>query len=338
MCASLVAAPNPGSFESAKDLFELGQLEDAEQAFEILVASDPKAAEVNFYLGEIALRQNAPVKAVTWFERSVAAAPAVSRYHHRLGDAFGRAAQEASIFSALGLARKCLRAYQRAVELDPGNLDARFSLFLFYRNAPGIIGGGADRAAAEAAAIARADPDRGRIAIAALHVSKKKYEDARAVLAEIRPVDLAQVSGNAVFLSDARWTSAKVGWGAPVRNHAWFDERSPQGFVLIVHGRLYAKGLYAHSPSQFVFALESKWNVFRATLGLRDGADAQGSAIFIIRGDGRELFRSAVLRVNASEHVTIDVRGVNELELVTESGEGHNRSSWAIWAEPTLRR
>jgi hypothetical protein len=39
MCASLVAAPNPGSFESAKDLFELGQLEDAEQAFEILVAS-----------------------------------------------------------------------------------------------------------------------------------------------------------------------------------------------------------------------------------------------------------------------------------------------------------
>ena len=338
LCAQLPAAVNSAAIESARTLYELDQLDRALQAFETLATTAPANGEIDFYLGEIAFRRNDTEKATAHFEKAVVAAPTVSRYHHRLGDAYGRAAQDASVFSALGLAKKCLRSFQRAVELDPDNLDARFSLFTFYRGAPALIGGGASRAAAEAAAIKARDPDRGRIAFAALYVSQKKFDAARAELAEIRPVDLAKVAGDRFFLSDVTWKAAQVGWGAPARNHAWFDEKSHPGVVLIVHGRLYSKGLYAHSPSRYTFALDGKWKRFTATIGLRDGAHEQGSAGFIVRGDGRELYRSVTLRVNASARVKLDVSGINELELVTEPGETHHHNSWAIWVEPRVQR
>jgi tetratricopeptide (TPR) repeat protein len=334
----LVAAIDPAALAEARSLYERDKLPEAQHAFETLAVTQPAAAEVNFFLGEIALRANDPEKAITYFERAVAGAPNNSRYHHRLGDAYGRAAQSASIFNALGLAKKCRRAFERAVELDPGNVDARFSLFMFYRGAPAIIGGGAEKATAEAAAIKKLDPDCGRVAFAALYVSQKKFDAARSELAAFTPINLAAVTSNRAFVSDVAWTTARVGWGQPARNHAWFDEQSHPGVVLIVHGRLYSKGLYAHSPSRYIFGLDGKWKAFTATIGLRDGAQEQGSSIFIVRGDGRELFRSPMLRVNASQRMNIDVTGVNQLELVTEPGESHNHFSWAIWVEPMLQR
>jgi tetratricopeptide (TPR) repeat protein len=332
------AAPDSSAIAAARALVEAGKNNEAEKAFEQLAASDPRNAEINFHLGEFALRRNQLEKAITFFEAAVSAAPESSLYHHRLGDAYGRSAQKASVFRALGLAKKCLAAFQRAVELDSNNVAARYSLFTFYRSAPGIIGGGVDKAAAQAAAIKKLDPHRGRLAFAALHVSQKKYADARAELAENRPLDLAAVHGDAVYLSDVEWTNASVGWGEPARNYTWFDENNQSGVVLLVHGRLYAKGLYAHSPSRYTFALDGKWKVFTATVGLRDGAHAMGSAVFIVLGDGRELYRSSLLRTDASDSVRLDVSGVQRLELVTEPGEQHKHFSWAIWAEPMVRR
>ena len=334
----MLAATEPTALNTARALFEAGKFSEAQQAFEELAAVDADNAEINFYLGEFALRRNEPEPAIAFLERAAKAAPSNSVYHHRLGDAYGRFAQQASIFRALGLAKKCVAAFQRAVELDPLNINARYSLFTFYRSAPSIIGGGADKAAAEAAAIKKLDPDRGRIALAALHVSQKKYAEARAELAANHPLDLAAVTSDRVYLSDAEWTSATVGWGEPARNYTWFDEHNQSGVVLIVHGRLYGKGLYAHSPSRYTYALDGKWNIFTATVGLREGAPEQGSAIFAVRGDGRELFRSAMLRADESRHVRLDVTGIRVLELVTEPGEQHNHFSWAIWAEPMLRR
>ena len=71
---------------------------------------------------------------------------------------------------------------------------------------------------------------------------------------------------------------------------------------------------------------------------LRRERSPRNSAVFIVRGDGRELFRSATLQVNASQPVKIDVTGVNELELVTEPGGANNHFSWAIWVEPKVQR
>ena len=181
----LHADVDPARFAAAKELFDAKKLPEAQQAFEKLAAAEPKDAEVNFYLGELAFRRDDAEKAVSYFEKAAAAGPKVSRYQRRLGDAYGRTAQKAGALSKFGWAKKCLAAYQRAVELDPSDVDAHNSLFDYYRMAPGIAGGSSEKALAEAAAIKRLDPARGRIAFATHYVAEKKYDQAIAEFDEV---------------------------------------------------------------------------------------------------------------------------------------------------------
>jgi tetratricopeptide (TPR) repeat protein len=172
------------AFDAARILFESRRPAEAQAAFEELAATDPHNPEINHYLGQLANRRNDPEKAVPYFEAAVAAAPAVARHHHGLGDAYGRSAQRAGLLSKFGLAKKCLAAYERAVALEPGNVDFRQSLFEYYRQAPGLAGGGFDKAVAQAGAMKQIDPTRGRIAFATLYASEKKYAEAFAQFAE----------------------------------------------------------------------------------------------------------------------------------------------------------
>ncbi|MGA2174080.1 MAG: NPCBM/NEW2 domain-containing protein [Verrucomicrobiota bacterium] len=176
------------------------------------------------------------------------------------------------------------------------------------------------------------------VAAAPTPEAARKLRLLRAVLDPAAPFALAAVQGDSAFLSDAAWTDAKVGWGQVARNYFWFDQRIQEGVFLTLGDRFYDKGLYAHSPARYVFPVDGKWKTFTATIGLRDGANIQGSAIFTVRGDGRELYRSRLLRVGEQEDVKIDISQVKELELLTDGGEGHNHSSWAIWAEPKVQR
>lgn len=186
--ASLSArAANDGAdaFAAARALYEARRPAEAQQAFEKLAAADPRNADVHYYLGQLANRRNEPETALRHFEAAVAAAPQAGRHQHGLGDAYGRMAQKAPVFSKFGLAKKCLAAYQRAVELEPDNVDFRLSLFEYYRQAPGLAGGGFDKAAAQAEAIKRLDPFRGRIAFATLYAGEKQYDRAFAEFDEV---------------------------------------------------------------------------------------------------------------------------------------------------------
>jgi hypothetical protein len=168
--------------------------------------------------------------------------------------------------------------------------------------------------------------------------SARKLRLLRTILDPAAPVSLDSVPGNSAFLSDATWTDAKVGWGQVARNYWWFDKDIRDGIFISICGQFYDQALYAHSSSRYVFPLDNKWKTFTATIGLRDGASIVGSAVFTVRGDGRELYRSPILRVGQREIVQVDISQVKELELLTEGGEGHNHFSWAIWAEPKVQR
>ena len=181
----LVGAVDPEQLAAARALFEARKLPDAQQAFAKLATADPQNAEVNFYLGELAWRRDDAEKTVAYFERAVAGDPKMSRYQRRLGDAYGRTAQKAGAFSKFGWARKCLAAYQRAVELDPKDVDAHSSLFDYYRMAPGIAGGSNEKALAEAAAMKQLNPARGRIAFATFYLGEKKSDQALAQFDEV---------------------------------------------------------------------------------------------------------------------------------------------------------
>jgi len=95
--------------------------------------------------------------------------PQSSLYHLWLGRIYGEKADRVSFFSAAGLAKKVRTSFERAVELAPNGWEARADLGEFYLEAPGIVGGGKDKARQQANALMPIKPGKaywlmGRIA------------------------------------------------------------------------------------------------------------------------------------------------------------------------------
>ena len=198
-------ASESAALASARALYDAGRFSDARPAFQKLEAADPGNADAHYYLGQLALERDDADAAVRELEKATALAPDSARAHDALGDAYGRSAQKAGVFSRFGLARRCLAEYQRAVALEPNSVDFHESLFGYCVNAPAIVGGGVGKAADEAAVIRRLDPKRGHQAFATLYSVDAKFDLALAELDEIlktSPDDYAalyQVGRNAAL-------------------------------------------------------------------------------------------------------------------------------------------
>jgi len=183
------AAFDPAAFNAAVELYTQRKPLEAQKAFEALAPANPQNADIQFYLGRLALQRGDQGKAVAYLEKAVSLTPTDARFHHRLGDAYGLSAQKAGLFSKMSLAGKCRAEYEKAVELDPKNIDARFALTGFYQNAPAIAGGGIDKAHAQAEEIRKLDANLGRMAVAGVYVVEKKYDRAYAEFEEALKVN-----------------------------------------------------------------------------------------------------------------------------------------------------
>ncbi|MEJ1971402.1 MAG: tetratricopeptide repeat protein [Lacunisphaera sp.] len=179
------AAIPPAQFDRIHALVRDHKLREAERAAQALVAAHPGEPEAHALLGSVRIDQGDAGNAVAEYEKAAELAPANSGYQRELGDTYGFAAQQAGMLSKMSWAKKCGVAYEKAVELDPKNLAARSSLMAFYQQAPALIGGGLDKAYAQAAAIKEADATRGLVAYAMLNIGEKKYGEASAKLEEV---------------------------------------------------------------------------------------------------------------------------------------------------------
>ena len=90
-------------------------------------------------------------------KKAVALDPNNGRYHRWLGHVYGEKAARANFLSAAGLAGKTRQELERAVELSPHDVDSRVDLAEFYLEAPGIVGGGHDKARAQAKILGTTD-------------------------------------------------------------------------------------------------------------------------------------------------------------------------------------
>ena len=84
--------------------------------------------------------------------------PLDSEYHLWLGRAYGEKARSMHSIKAYELAKKVRREFERAVELDNGNVDALSDLGEFYTAAPGIVGGDKKKAQGVAQTLEQYEP------------------------------------------------------------------------------------------------------------------------------------------------------------------------------------
>src|SRR5712671_2243913 len=153
--------------ESPQDLLAGGRVDEALQTLQQQIHSSP-AAETYNLLCRAHFELNAWDAGIPACEKAIALEPNNGLYHLWLGRIYGEKADRAGFFSAAGLAKKVRSEFERAVELSPNSWEARTDLAEFYLEAPGVVGGGKDKARAQAALIAPLNPAmahwvRGRI-------------------------------------------------------------------------------------------------------------------------------------------------------------------------------
>jgi tetratricopeptide (TPR) repeat protein len=121
-------------------LFERGQFAAAQQFFEAFVSQYPTDPAGVYYLGRIAFESKQYDQASTWFEQAVQLDSGNSDYHRWLGRTYGQQAQHAG-GEAFFLARKVKTHLEKAVELNPDNIEARFDLMEYYlQRLPSLAG------------------------------------------------------------------------------------------------------------------------------------------------------------------------------------------------------
>jgi tetratricopeptide (TPR) repeat protein len=207
VCVSLLLAAWPLLAVSAPDLDQARkfyQLTDYENSLQILQAIQPKDGAVFELIGRNRYMQGEYKKATEMLEKAAAAEPGNSDYELWLGRAFGRRAETASPFTAAASANKARQHFEKAVELNPRNLEALSDLFEYYLEAPGFMGGGLDKAAGVAGQMASMDPVEGHWAQARLAEKKKEFvsaEDHLERAAEMAPHQAGRLIDLARFLS-----------------------------------------------------------------------------------------------------------------------------------------
>jgi tetratricopeptide (TPR) repeat protein len=129
-----------------------------------------------YYLGRVQFEEDMYKEAAKSFEKAVEYNEQSSLFHLWLGRAFGIRAQQANLLLKGRYGNKFKDHIDLAIEYDPDNLSAREDRLQFYLQAPGFMGGGTDKAYAEAESIYVRDLSRGVNARVQVLVDDKKLD------------------------------------------------------------------------------------------------------------------------------------------------------------------
>ncbi|HJX00742.1 MAG TPA: tetratricopeptide repeat protein [Terriglobales bacterium] len=233
---SLAAVADANSpLESVHQLLVNGQADAAIRVLTSSIKSNPSRPEEHNLLCRIHFAEERWDAAVAECERAVSLNPRSSLNQLWLGRAYGEKADHSSWFSAIAFAKKTRIAFEKSVELDPSNVEARSDLSEYYIEAPGFLGGGTDKAAAQANTVEKLEPAtaywiRARIAEHEKRNSEAERQYKRAIEAEKnsarRLFDLASFYRRANRLDDLEATIQKSAKANTSNDSTLFDAAS----------------------------------------------------------------------------------------------------------------
>ena len=144
--------------DGPSELLAAGRVDDAISQLSGKISSSPNDGPSHNLLCRAYFAVGNWDRAIAACEKAVSLDPTNSEYHLWLGRAYGEKADAANFFSAAGLAKKVRTEFERSVALNPDNAAARTDLAEFYLEAPGIVGGGEDKARAQAEVLLKLAP------------------------------------------------------------------------------------------------------------------------------------------------------------------------------------
>jgi Flp pilus assembly protein TadD len=186
----LIASLTASLADSAKDKLAAGRIDEAIAELNGRLSSAPADAESSNLLCRAYFTLEEWDRAESSCRKAVSLDPANSRFHLWLGRVYGEKADRVNFLAAAGLVGKVRGEFERAVQLNPKDVETRLDLAEFYIEAPSIVGGGEQKAREQAQSIATVNPAREHWIYA--RIAEKKRDAATAEREYHQYIDLSK--------------------------------------------------------------------------------------------------------------------------------------------------
>lgn len=133
-------------YSKAEKLFEAGKYDQARPIFESFLKENPSHLKTLEYLGDIAGHAKSWDKAIVYYRKLKQLKPSEANYYYKYGGVLGMKAKESNKFAALGMIGEVKASFEKAIELNPKHIEARWALVMIYIQLPGIVGGSETKA------------------------------------------------------------------------------------------------------------------------------------------------------------------------------------------------
>jgi tetratricopeptide (TPR) repeat protein len=149
------------------------------------LAAEPGDPQATLALGFAVLPEAEPAAieaAVPLAEACIARHPDAAECHYMLGNLLGVQALQGGMLKGMRLAGRIRESFQKAVDLGPDVFNHRVGLMQFYLAAPGIAGGGVDKARDLVKATQARQPEQARCLQALIEISEDHDAEAEKLL------------------------------------------------------------------------------------------------------------------------------------------------------------
>lgn len=178
------------ALETAAAALKSGDLAAADAALAPLATAEKPDPAALHLLSQVRLAQKNTKDAAALAEKAAQLAPTNADYHAQFGIALSARMPELGFMQQAMVAGKMRKSFEKAVELDPKNLNALIGLARYFANAPEIAGGSLTKAAEFAARVKEIDPFLGELELGRIADRGEKSADALAhfqAAAQLRP-------------------------------------------------------------------------------------------------------------------------------------------------------
>ena len=203
------------AIEAALRAYTQGDYPKAVQILQAASQAEPRNGDIHLFLTKNYYEMGEHDRAIASGEAAVSIDSKSSVYHEWLGRAYGDKAEHCGWLCALSYAKKSRREFETAVQLDERNFAAMQALIEYDCSAPGIAGGGDDKAAREIEKISGLDAAQGHYARGNCRRQKKDFTEAdaeftKALQSNLKSVDLVYDIGDYAMKRDQAERLANV--------------------------------------------------------------------------------------------------------------------------------
>ncbi len=166
------------SFEKGEKLFHAKKYKEAEAVFEENLKHYPNDSKTLERLADISAEEKQWEKTASYYKKLKQLKPTEADYFYKYGGCLGMRALEVNKIKAFGMVDDMKFSFEKAIDLNPKHLPARWALIELYLQLPGILGGSESKALKYSNELAKLSPVDGYLSKGRIDEYFKRYDSA----------------------------------------------------------------------------------------------------------------------------------------------------------------